>query len=144
MRRRWRDLVAATTWMRRRWRDMVAATVIEFSKQVVIVTGAGRGLGRLYALELARRGAAVVVNDVGGSMSGKGTDPSIADQVVAEIQQAGGVAVASHDSVASAKGGQAIVDAAVHHFGRLDAVVSNAGIFGTLPFDELSADQWHD
>jgi NAD(P)-dependent dehydrogenase (short-subunit alcohol dehydrogenase family) len=116
--------------------------VIDFSGQVVIVTGAGRGLGRLYALDLARRGAAVVVNDLGGSMSGNGADPGVADQVVAEIEQAGGVAVASHDSVATPKGGQAIVDAAVDRFGRLDAVVSNAGIFQTLPFDELSVDDW--
>ena len=118
--------------------------VIDFTEQVVIVTGAGRGLGRLYALELARRGAAVLVNDVGGSMSGSGADPSIADQVVADITQAGGVAAASHDSVASPAGGQAIVDAAVDRFGRLDAVVSNAGIFGTLPFDQLPTDAWHD
>jgi NAD(P)-dependent dehydrogenase (short-subunit alcohol dehydrogenase family) len=116
--------------------------MIEFSGQVVIVTGAGRGLGRLYALDLARRGAAVVVNDLGGSMSGHGADASVADHVVAEIQRAGGLAVASHDSVASPEGGQAIVDAALARFGRLDAVVSNAGIFQTLPFDELSADDW--
>jgi NAD(P)-dependent dehydrogenase (short-subunit alcohol dehydrogenase family) len=110
---------------------------------VAIVTGAGRGLGRLYALDLARRGAAVVVNDVGGGMSGSGADPGIADRVVAEIEQAGGVAVASHDSVASPSGGRAIVDAAVDRFGRLDAVVSNAGIFQTVPFDELRTDDWH-
>jgi len=116
--------------------------MIDFSGQVAIVTGGGRGLGRLYALDLARRGAAVVVNDLGGSMSGKGADPSVADQVVAEIERAGGVAVASHDSVATAEGGQAIVDAAIGRFGRLDVVVSNAGIFQTLPFDELSADEW--
>ena len=116
--------------------------MIDFSGQVVIVTGAGRGLGRLYVLDLAGRGAAVVVNDLGGSMSGNGADPSVADQVVAEIKQAGGVAVASHDSVATPEGGQAVVDAAVDRFGRLDAVVSNAGIFQTLPFDELSADDW--
>ena len=116
--------------------------MIDFSGQVAIVTGAGRGLGRLYALDLARRGASVVVNDLGGSMSGCGADASVADQVVAEIQTAGGVAVASHDSVASPEGGQAIVDLAVARFGRIDAVVSNAGIFQTLPFDELSADDW--
>ena len=116
--------------------------MVDFSGQVVIVTGAGRGLGRLYALDLARRGAAVVVNDLGGSMAGTGADPSIAEQVVAEITQAGGVAVASHESVASPEGGQAIVDTAVKQFGRLDAVVSNAGIFQTLPFDELSPDDW--
>ena len=71
--------------------------VIDFEGQVTIVTGAGRGLGRLYALELARRGAAVVVNDLGGTMHGQGSDSSIADQVVDEITQAGGRAVASYD-----------------------------------------------
>ena len=75
--------------------------MIDFTGQVAIVTGAGRGLGRLYALELARRGAAVVVNDLGGSMHGDGADTSVADAVVEEIERAGGVAVASHDSVDS-------------------------------------------
>jgi NAD(P)-dependent dehydrogenase (short-subunit alcohol dehydrogenase family) len=115
---------------------------IDFTGQVAVVTGAGRGLGRLYALELARRGAAVVVNDLGGSMHGDGADPSVADQVVAEIEGAGGVAVASHDSVASPEGGEAIVRTAIDRFGRLDAVVSNAGIFGSVPFDELSPAGW--
>jgi NAD(P)-dependent dehydrogenase (short-subunit alcohol dehydrogenase family) len=116
--------------------------MIEFTGQAVIVTGAGRGLGRLYAIELARRGASVVVNDLGGSMHGSGADPSVADHVVAEIEGAGGVAVASHDSVDSPEGGAAIVRTAVEKFGRLDAVVSNAGIFNSIPFDELSADDW--
>ena len=75
--------------------------MIDFSGQVVIVTGAGRGLGRLYAMELARRGASVVVNDIGGTMHGEGSDPDVADQVVAEIEGADGLAVASHDSVAT-------------------------------------------
>jgi NAD(P)-dependent dehydrogenase (short-subunit alcohol dehydrogenase family) len=116
--------------------------MIDCTDQVAIVTGAGRGLGRLYALELARRGAAVVVNDLGGAMHGDGADPSVADEVVAEIESAGGVAVASHDSVASPEGGEAIVGLAVERFGRLDAVVSNAGIFNSVAFDELSAEQW--
>jgi NAD(P)-dependent dehydrogenase (short-subunit alcohol dehydrogenase family) len=116
--------------------------MIDFNDQVVIVTGAGRGLGRLYAIELARRGASVVVNDLGGSMHGEGADKSVADKVVEEITSAGGVAVASHDSVDSAEGGQAIVRAAVDRFGRLDAVVSNAGIFNSIPFEELSQDDW--
>jgi len=116
--------------------------MIDFSGQAVIVTGAGRGLGRLYALDLAQRGASVVVNDVGGTMSGEGADSSVADQVVKEITGRGGIAVASHDSVGSAEGGAAIVDRAMEAFGRLDAVVSNAGIFDTLPFDELPADNW--
>jgi NAD(P)-dependent dehydrogenase (short-subunit alcohol dehydrogenase family) len=116
--------------------------MLDFTGEVVVVTGAGRGLGRLYALELARRGAAVVVNDVGGSMQGNGTNPAIADQVVAEIQAAGGMAVASHGSVDSPGGGRAIVDAAVDTFGRLDAVVSNAGIFKTRPFEDLLPSDW--
>lgn len=117
-------------------------SVIDFTDQVAVVTGAGRGLGRLYALELARRGAAVVVNDLGGTMRGDGSDPRVADDVVAEIRAAGGSAVSSYDSVDSPEGGQAIVDAAVAEFGRLDAVVSNAGIFNSIPFDELSVDDW--
>lgn len=117
-------------------------TMIDFTDQVAIVTGAGRGLGRLYALDLARRGAAVVVNDIGGSMRGDGTDASVADAVVEEIRQGGGTAVASHDSVDSAEGGRAIVDAAIDEFGRLDAVVGNAGIFGSVMFEDLSFDDW--
>jgi NAD(P)-dependent dehydrogenase (short-subunit alcohol dehydrogenase family) len=116
--------------------------MIDFSQQVAIVTGAGRGLGRLFALELARRGAAVVVNDLGGSMHGDGADTTVADQVVQEIRQSGGTAVASHDSVDSPAGGAAIVAAAVDHFGRLDAVVSNAGIFNSIPFEELTPQTW--
>jgi NAD(P)-dependent dehydrogenase (short-subunit alcohol dehydrogenase family) len=116
--------------------------MIDFTGQVAIVTGAGRGLGRLYAVELARRGAAVVVNDLGGSMHGDGADTSVADAVVEEIECAGGVAVASHDSVDSPEGGEAIVRTAIDRFGRLDAVVSNAGIFSSAPFEELSHDDW--
>ncbi|OBK12208.1 SDR family NAD(P)-dependent oxidoreductase [Mycobacterium asiaticum] len=116
--------------------------MIDFHGQVAIVTGAGRGLGRLYALELARRGASVVVNDLGGTMHGEGADSTVADQVVAEIQSAGGTAVASHDSVASPEGGAAIVQTALDTFGRLDAVISNAGIFNSIAFEELSADDW--
>jgi NAD(P)-dependent dehydrogenase (short-subunit alcohol dehydrogenase family) len=116
--------------------------MIDFSGQVAIVTGAGRGLGRLYATELARRGASVVVNDLGGSMGGEGSDVTVADEVVAEITAAGGVATASHDSVDSPEGGQAIVQTALDQFGRLDAVISNAGIFNSIPFDELTVDDW--
>ncbi len=115
---------------------------IDFTGQVAIVTGAGRGLGRLYARDLAARGAAVVVNDLGGSMRGDGADPSIADEVVAEIRAAGGTAVASHDSVASADGGAAIVATALEEFGRIDAAVSNAGIFSSVAFDELTEADW--
>jgi NAD(P)-dependent dehydrogenase (short-subunit alcohol dehydrogenase family) len=115
---------------------------IDFTDQAVIVTGAGRGLGRLYALEIARRGGAVVVNDPGGSMGGDGADARVADEVVAEIREAGGVAVASYDSVATAEGGEAIVRTAVQRFGRLDAVISNAGIFSTVHFEDLTVEQW--
>jgi len=116
--------------------------MIDFKGQVAIVTGAGRGLGRLYAHELARRGACVVVNDIGGSLQGDGNDSSIAEQVVAEITRAGGIAVPSHHSVDTPEGGEAIVRTATDRFGRLDAVVSNAGIFNMAPFDELSPEQW--
>jgi NAD(P)-dependent dehydrogenase (short-subunit alcohol dehydrogenase family) len=116
--------------------------MIDFSGQVVLVTGAGRGLGRLYAMEIARRGGSVVVNDPGGTMHGDGLDPGIADRVVEEIEREGGVAAASYESVATAEGGEAIVRTAVDAFGRLDAVVSNAGIFNSVPFDELSHAEW--
>ncbi len=116
--------------------------MIDFTGQVAVVTGAGRGLGRLYAIDLARRGASVVVNDLGGSMHGDGSDAAVAETVVAEITAAGGVAVASYDSVDSPAGGEAIVRSAVDRFGRLDAVVSNAGIFNSIPFDELTPDDW--
>jgi NAD(P)-dependent dehydrogenase (short-subunit alcohol dehydrogenase family) len=115
---------------------------MDFNGQVVLVTGAGRGLGRLYALDLARRGASVVVNDLGSAMGGDGADTRVADEVVAEIRDAGSVAVASYDSVDSPEGGEAIVGTAIHEFGRLDAVVSNAGIFHTRPFEELTSDEW--
>ncbi len=116
--------------------------MIDFNGQAVIVTGAGRGLGRLYALDLAQRGASVVVNDVGVTMHGEGADPSVADQAVTEITGLGGIAVASYDSVDSEEGGAAIVERAIEEFGRLDAVVSNAGIFDTFSFDELPVDNW--
>ncbi len=116
--------------------------MIDFAGQVVVVTGAGRGLGRLYAIEVARRGASVVVNDLGGTLRGDGADPGVADQVAREIERAGGVAVASHDSVTSPEGGEAIIRTAVDRFGRVDAVVSNAGIFNTAPFEELSPGDW--
>lgn len=116
--------------------------MLDFRGDVAVVTGAGRGLGRLYALDLAARGAAVVVNDLGGPMAGGGGDRSVADAVVAEISAAGGTAVASHDSVATPEGGAAIVAAALDAFGRVDAVVSNAGTFHTAPFEDLTPEEW--
>lgn len=127
------------------WRASTGRQVthmIDFAEQAVVVTGAGRGLGRLYALELARRGARVVVNDRGGSMSGAGADASIADGVVEEIRTAGGVAVASHHSVDDPEEAAAIIRTATDAFGRLDAVVSNAGIYEMLPYEELTVEQW--
>ena len=116
--------------------------MIDLSGQAVVVTGAGRGLGRAYALDLAAHGASVVVNDIGGSVTGDGTDDTVADQVVHEIHTAGGTAVASHDSVDTPEGGATIVQTALDAFGRLDAVVSNAGIYETAPYDELTVDRW--
>ena len=113
---------------------------LHFDGQVAIVTGAGNGLGRLHALELARRGARVVVNDVGGSVDGTGTSESVADAVVAEITQAGGEAVASTDSVATPEGGAAIVEAAIAAFGTVDIVVNNAGILRDAAFKNSTSD----
>jgi NAD(P)-dependent dehydrogenase (short-subunit alcohol dehydrogenase family) len=103
-------------------------STIRFDNQVVIVTGAGGGLGREHALLLASRGASVVVNDLGGSVHGAGAGHAAADQVVAEITAAGGKALANYDSVATPEGGKAIVASAISAFGRLDALVHNAGI----------------
>ena len=113
---------------------------IRFDNRVAIVTGAGGGLGRGYALDLAARGAAVVVNDLGGSFDGKGSSTSMADTVVAEIRSAGGKAVASYDSVSTSAGGKAIVEAALDAFGRVDVLISNAGSLRNAPIDELPDD----
>ena len=112
--------------------------VIAFDGRVAIVTGAGGGLGRTYALELARRGARVVVNDLGGAVDGTGASSSAADQVVAEITEAGGEAVANYDSVGSEEGGAAIVETAVDSFGTVDIVVNNAGILRDKSFANMT------
>jgi NAD(P)-dependent dehydrogenase (short-subunit alcohol dehydrogenase family) len=112
-------------------------TRISFEGRAVIVTGAGGGLGRSYALELARRGAAVLVNDLGGTMDGSGASTKPADRVVDEIHAIGGIAAASYDSVANAAGGRRIVDACLDAYGRVDAVVSNAGTLRYAAFDEI-------
>jgi NAD(P)-dependent dehydrogenase (short-subunit alcohol dehydrogenase family) len=114
---------------------------IDFDGRAVIITGAANGLGRAHALDLARRGASVVVNDFGVAVDGSGGSPEAADKVVAEIEGAGGVAVASYDSVATPEGGRAIVDTAMSAFGRLDAVVNNAGILRNNSFGELTHEQ---
>ncbi len=114
---------------------------IDFDGRVAIVTGAGGGLGRSHALLLASRGAKVVVNDLGGTRDGTGTDTSMADQVVAEIVAAGGEAVANHDGVHTWQGGEAIVAAALEAFGRVDIVINNAGILRDVSFAKLTQDQ---
>jgi len=113
-------------------------TSISFEGRVAIVTGAGGGLGRSHALELARRGAKVVVNDLGGNIRGEAGGHSMADTVVEEIIHLGGDAIANYDSVATPEGGRAIVDAAVERYGRLDIVVNNAGNIRNGRFTELS------
>jgi NAD(P)-dependent dehydrogenase (short-subunit alcohol dehydrogenase family) len=111
---------------------------IRFDGRVAIITGAGNGLGKDYALELARRGAKVVVNDLGGSGSGQGESRSAADLVVEEIRQAGGEAVASYDSVSTRSGGQAIVTAALDAFGKVDICINNAGFVRNNRFEDLT------
>lgn len=117
---------------------MASPSSLNFDERVAVVTGGGRGLGREYAVLLAARGAKVVVNDVGGTLTGEGTDVGPAQQVVNEIRSAGGEAVASTDSVATAEGGRAIVDAALEHFGRIDVLVHNAGNVRRAPLTEMS------
>ncbi|TVS89228.1 SDR family NAD(P)-dependent oxidoreductase [Mycobacterium helveticum] len=111
---------------------------LNFDGRVAVVTGAGRGLGRSYAMLLASRGAKVVVNDSGGSLTGDGSDAAPADDVVREINAAGGHAVTSTDSVATPAGGKAIVDAALDTYGRLDVLVHNAGNVRRGSLKELS------
>jgi NAD(P)-dependent dehydrogenase (short-subunit alcohol dehydrogenase family) len=111
---------------------------ISFAGRVAVITGAGGGLGRTYALEIARRGGGVVVNDLGGKPDGSGASTSMADHVVKEIVEAGGKAVANYDSVSTPEGGAAIVQTALDHFGRVDIVVNNAGILRDKTFLKLT------
>jgi NAD(P)-dependent dehydrogenase (short-subunit alcohol dehydrogenase family) len=117
-------------------------STLRFDERVAVVTGAGRGLGREYALLLASRGAKVVVNDPGGGLTGDGTDSGPAQAVVDEIVSAGGQAVAVTDSVATPEGGQAIVDAAVERFGRVDILIHNAGTVRRGSLKELTYDDF--
>jgi NAD(P)-dependent dehydrogenase (short-subunit alcohol dehydrogenase family) len=110
---------------------------ISFEDRVAIITGAGGGLGKTYALEFARRGASVVVNDLGGSADGTGASKA-ADEVVKEITEAGGKAVANYDSVATPEGGASIVQTAVDNFGKVDVVINNAGILRDKTFVKLA------
>ena len=115
---------------------------IRFDGQVALVTGAGGGLGRSYALDLASRGAKVVVNDLGGDPHGQGENRSAAQKVVDEIKAAGGEAVPNYDSVASYDGGFNMVKTAIDTWGRLDVVVCNAGILRDVAFHNMSEDDW--
>ncbi|QOL26047.1 SDR family oxidoreductase [Thalassotalea sp. LPB0316] len=112
---------------------------ITFNDRVVIVTGAGNGLGKAYALEFAKRGAKVVVNDLGGSFDGEGSSSAAADIVVNEIKAAGGEAVANYDSV---EYGDKIVKTAIDSFGRVDIVINNAGFLRDSSFSKLTDDNW--
>ncbi len=115
---------------------------LRFDDRVAVISGAGRGLGRAYALLLAARGAKVVVNDVGGSLTGDGVDAGPAEAVVAEIRAAGGHAVASTDSVSTPEGGRAVIDAAIDRFGSVDVVIHNAGTVRRGSLRELTYDDF--
>ena len=110
--------------------------------RVVVVTGAGGGLGREYALTLAREGASVVVNDLGGARDGTGAGSAMADHVVKEIRDAGGRAVANYDSVAEPEGAANIIKTALDEFGKVDGVVSNAGILRDGTFHKMEFGSW--
>ena len=116
---------------------------LRFDGRVVVVTGAGRGVGRCHALHLAAKGAEVVVADYGVGIDGAGSSRAPADEVVGEIKQAGGEAVACYASVADEHGAASIIDTAIDAFGRIDAVINNAGIHHPGAFDELSIEQFH-
>jgi NAD(P)-dependent dehydrogenase (short-subunit alcohol dehydrogenase family) len=111
---------------------------IRFDDRVAVITGAGGGLGRTYAIEFGKRGGKVVVNDLGGAADGSGGGTSMADQVVKEITEAGGTAVANYDSVATPEGGESIIQTAIDNFGQVDIVVNNAGILRDKSFAKLS------
>ena len=117
---------------------------IDFSGQVAVITGAGGALGSAFCRELARRGAAVVANDLGGDPTGQGGSTGYADAIVADLAAMGARAIANYDTVATAAGGQAIIDAALDVFGRVDIVISNAGnqrngAFGSLSEEDVEA-----
>ena len=115
---------------------------VSFADQVAIVTGAGGGLGRCHALELARRGAKVVVNDLGGAMDGSGGSSAAAEAVVAEIKAMGGEALANGGSVSDRAGAQSMVDDAMNAWGRVDALINNAGILRDKSFSKMTLDDF--
>ncbi len=117
-------------------------TEIRFDTKVAVVTGAGGGLGKAYALLLAARGAKVVVNDLGGTFDGSGSDATPAQQVVDEIKAAGGDAVANYDSVAEWESAQKIINTAVENYGRLDILINNAGILRDKSILKMEMDDY--
>jgi NAD(P)-dependent dehydrogenase (short-subunit alcohol dehydrogenase family) len=120
---------------------VVSLDDMRFDEQVAVVTGAGGGLGKQHALLLASRGARVVVNDTGGSVTGTGSNLDAANAAAEEIRSQGGEAVADTNSVTTPQGGQAIIDAAVRTWGRVDIVINNAGIVCDAPFEDMTADR---
>ncbi len=115
---------------------------LRFDHRVAVITGAGRGLGRAYALLLASRGARVVVNDTGGSLKGEGLDAGPAQEVAREIRSAGGEAVAATASVSTPEGGSGIIKAALDHYGRIDIVIHNAGIVRAASLKEMTQEDF--
>ena len=115
---------------------------IDFTGRVAVVTGAGSGLGKTYALELARRGAKVVVNDLGGARDGTGSSDAAAKQVAEEIKAAGGEATPNYDNVATVEGGENIIKTAVDAYGKIDIVVNNAGILRDKSFLKMDEAMW--
>jgi len=117
-------------------------SMFDFTGRVAIITGAGAGLGKCYALEFARRGAKVVVNDLGGTRDGVGSSDAAADKVVQEIQSLGGEAMPNHDNVATVEGGRGIVQTAIDAFGKVDILVNNAGILRDGTFNKMEEENW--
>jgi NAD(P)-dependent dehydrogenase (short-subunit alcohol dehydrogenase family) len=115
-------------------------SALGYDGKVAIITGAGGGLGRQHALMMAKRGALIVVNDLGGSIDGVGSNASAAQIVVDEIKAVGGEAVADHNTVATPEGGQAIVQTAIDTYGRVDIVINNAGILRDKAFHNMTPD----